>query len=242
VRNSFLPEERSWAEVRHPSPLTTGLVVVQDVDLATEDEEQAVSTFALLDHREAGREPADGDGVARQAHRRGLLGEQRERSHELQRPEVAGIEADQPPCQAIPQTQAPGWEHAGVDARGPVHSGGRHDGGATDRDVVGMPVGPVLPERDQHVGPQILEDQAQLGGEPLDTGRVWREAIEPSRIWPASPLVAETTLIRQPAALLFANVPPPQNTSSSGWAKTPRRWVAPPAMTAPWSSNLGRDG
>src|SRR5438874_3891603 len=40
-------------------------------------------------------------------------------------------------------------------------------------------------------------------------------------VFPASPSVAQKTVQRTPAAAYFANVPPPENVSSSGWAYTP---------------------
>src|SRR3954454_11547839 len=61
--------------------------------------------------------------------------------------------------------------------------------------------------------------------------RTWpsvrRVAMRASRICPAWPLVAEMTIISDPAAAYFASVPPATNTSSSGWANTPRMRGAP---------------
>ena len=42
-----------------------------------------------------------------------------------------------------------------------------------------------------------------------------------SRIWPACPRVADTTMISAPSPAYRAKVPPAQNVSSSGWANTP---------------------
>ena len=50
-------------------------------------------------------------------------------------------------------------------------------------------------------------------------------------VWTANlaglPCVADTTITSAPLAVYFAKVPPAQNVSSSGWAKTPRMRGAP---------------
>src|SRR5688500_15312641 len=51
---------------------------------------------------------------------------------------------------------------------------------------------------------------------------VRRVARRASRICPAWPRVADTTMTSAPSAAYLASVPPATKTSSSGWAKTPR--------------------
>ena len=55
----------------------------------------------------------------------------------------------------------------------------------------------------------------------LTAVKVARVAAPASRIWPAPPLVSETTRTSAPALAYLARVPPAQRVSSSGWAKTP---------------------
>ena len=137
----------------------TVLVLASDLDVTGQDEVHRRRGLALLDEVGPRREPLDVDEVRCVPQRRRLPGEDRHGMDEVVRALEAGGHLDDPGRESVPQ-QHPALRPVAVeqpDRRGglPLVAGRGH--GGADGDVVRMAGEPVRPERDHHVGIELVE-------------------------------------------------------------------------------------